>query len=183
MVMGALGREAELVPSPLREGSVARRCPDISKLRALGYAPTISLPSVCRRSSIGTLATGTFSRPPPERETPSMSDMLSLLESHPVTHCHVYSGNELESLLFLGFVPPVNTMPAVGSVPDAEVRFPLELLRCPVCSLAQIGYEVDQQILFPPHSYPDLERTTAHSARQLPRSRERGQGAARSQSG
>ena len=43
MVMGALGREAELVPSPLREGSVARRCPDISKLRALGYAPKISL--------------------------------------------------------------------------------------------------------------------------------------------
>ena len=88
-----------------------------------------------------------------------MSDMLSLLKSHPVTHCHVCSGNELESLLFLGFVPPVNTMPAVGSVPDAEVRFPLELLRCPVCSLAQIGYEVDQQILFP-HSYPYLSGTT-----------------------
>ncbi len=39
------------------------------------------------------------------------------------------------------------------------MRFPLELLRCSVCTLVQIGYEVDPRILFP-HSYPYLSGTT-----------------------
>lgn len=43
MVMAALGREAELVPGPLQPGSVARRCPDIRKLAALGYSPKVPL--------------------------------------------------------------------------------------------------------------------------------------------
>jgi nucleoside-diphosphate-sugar epimerase len=38
-----VGREIVLVPSELREGSTPRRCPDISKLAALGYRPGISL--------------------------------------------------------------------------------------------------------------------------------------------
>jgi nucleoside-diphosphate-sugar epimerase len=38
-----VGREIALVPSELREGSTPRRCPDISKLAALGYRPNISL--------------------------------------------------------------------------------------------------------------------------------------------
>lgn len=37
-----LGREARIVEGPLQEGSTQRRCPDISKLQSLGYAPTIS---------------------------------------------------------------------------------------------------------------------------------------------
>jgi nucleoside-diphosphate-sugar epimerase len=37
------GREIVLAPSDLREGSTLRRCPDISKLAALGYRPSISL--------------------------------------------------------------------------------------------------------------------------------------------
>jgi SAM-dependent methyltransferase len=47
----------------------------------------------------------------------------------------------------------------IGSVPEAEMRFPLEMLRCPTCTLVQIGYEVDSRILFP-HSYPYLSGTT-----------------------
>src|SRR5690606_18248250 len=42
---------------------------------------------------------------------------------------------------------------------DVEMRFPLELLRCKDCTLAQIGYEVDPRILFP-HTYPYLSGTT-----------------------
>ncbi len=34
------GREAALVPTPLPVGSTMRRCPDISRLAALGYAPS-----------------------------------------------------------------------------------------------------------------------------------------------
>lgn len=40
-VVAAMGREALLVPISMPQGSVERRCPDISKLKALGYAPRI----------------------------------------------------------------------------------------------------------------------------------------------
>jgi nucleoside-diphosphate-sugar epimerase len=38
-----VGREVRAHPGPLRAGSTTRRCPDIRKLRALGYAPRIPL--------------------------------------------------------------------------------------------------------------------------------------------
>lgn len=37
------GRDVEIVPSEVRQGSVTRRCPDISKLAALGYRPRHAL--------------------------------------------------------------------------------------------------------------------------------------------
>jgi nucleoside-diphosphate-sugar epimerase len=37
------GRELEIVPGELAPGSTARRCPDIRKLRALGFEPRIEL--------------------------------------------------------------------------------------------------------------------------------------------
>ncbi len=37
------GREIALVPGDLRPGSPLRRCPDISKLRSLGFNPSVSL--------------------------------------------------------------------------------------------------------------------------------------------
>jgi nucleoside-diphosphate-sugar epimerase len=37
------GREVVLGPSAVREGSTPRRCPDISKLAALGYRPRVPL--------------------------------------------------------------------------------------------------------------------------------------------
>lgn len=39
----AAGLELELDPQELRSGSTPRRCPDISKLRSLGYQPSVSL--------------------------------------------------------------------------------------------------------------------------------------------
>jgi nucleoside-diphosphate-sugar epimerase len=51
-VAACFGREIEIKPGELTQGSALRRCPDISKICALGYAPRISLeqglPSVCR---------------------------------------------------------------------------------------------------------------------------------------
>ena len=84
---------------------------------------------------------------------------LSPFHSKAISCCQVCQSGELRSLLFLGFLPPVNEMLKVGSVPDIELRFPLELLRCDRCSLVQIGYEVDPQILFP-HTYPYLSGST-----------------------
>src|SRR5260370_39770146 len=37
------GRDIALCASPVREGSTPRRCPDISKLAALGYRPRVPL--------------------------------------------------------------------------------------------------------------------------------------------
>lgn len=73
--------------------------------------------------------------------------------SQPITSCQVCGSSDLKSVLFVGYIPPVNTMPAVGSVPVEELAFPLEMMRCPKCELVQIGLDVDQNILFPP-SYP-----------------------------
>ena len=42
--------ELELVPGPLRPGSTPRRCPDISKLSALGYHPGVTLQEGLRKT-------------------------------------------------------------------------------------------------------------------------------------
>jgi SAM-dependent methyltransferase len=79
--------------------------------------------------------------------------------SWPVERCQICSSDRLESILFLGYIPPVNTMPQVGSVPVEEPAYPLELLRCQQCGLAQIGLEVAPEVLFP-ESYPYLSGST-----------------------
>jgi dTDP-glucose 4,6-dehydratase/UDP-glucose 4-epimerase len=43
LVAKCFGREIEIVPSVLRAGSTRRRCPDITKLKALGFSPGVSL--------------------------------------------------------------------------------------------------------------------------------------------
>lgn len=88
-----------------------------------------------------------------------MTSELNPLQSKPLKTCQLCENDQLESIVFLGYVPPVNTMPEVDSLPVAEMQFPLELLRCNKCTLVQIGYEVDPEILFP-HSYPYLSGTT-----------------------
>ena len=41
-IVACFGREAVLMPSALPSGSTLRRCPDISKLRALGFQPNVA---------------------------------------------------------------------------------------------------------------------------------------------
>ena len=67
---------------------------------------------------------------------------VSETHSHPIVDCQVCSSKNLRSLLFLGYVPPVNTMPPVGERAVEQPAFPLELLRCDDCGLVQIGLEV-----------------------------------------
>ena len=43
MVAAQAGREIEIVPGKLQAGGTPRRCPDISKLGALGYKPAVTL--------------------------------------------------------------------------------------------------------------------------------------------
>jgi len=76
-----------------------------------------------------------------------------------VDRCQVCDSPELESILFLGYLPPVNTMPLIGSPLSEQPAYPAELLFCKKCALAQLGLIVDPAILFPP-SYPYTTGTT-----------------------
>jgi len=59
----------------------------------------------------------------------------------------------------LGYMPPVNSMPLVGSVPVEQPSFPAQLLHCPRCHLVQLGTVVNKEVLFPPE-YPYTSSTT-----------------------
>ena len=76
-----------------------------------------------------------------------------------VDRCQVCDSDDLESLLFLGYLPPVNTMPLIGSPLAEQSAYPAQLLYCKQCTLAQLGLIVDPAILFPP-SYPYTSGTT-----------------------
>jgi len=76
-----------------------------------------------------------------------------------VDQCQVCGNTDLESVLFLGYLPPVNQMRTVGERPHEQPAYPAELLRCTRCQLVQIGLIVDPAILFPPE-YPYTSGTT-----------------------
>jgi len=76
-----------------------------------------------------------------------------------VDECQVCGSNELSSVLFVGFLPPVNTMPPVGERPTEQPAYPADMLRCKKCTLVQLGLVVDPAILFPP-TYPYTSGTT-----------------------
>ncbi|HWY40918.1 MAG TPA: class I SAM-dependent methyltransferase [Chthoniobacterales bacterium] len=76
-----------------------------------------------------------------------------------VERCQICDSTALDSVLFIGYLPPVNTMPPIGSRPAEQPAYPAELLHCNQCQLVQIGLIVDPAILFPP-TYPYTSGTT-----------------------
>jgi hypothetical protein len=76
-----------------------------------------------------------------------------------VDRCQVCDSPDLESVLFLGYLPPVNQMRPIGQRPHEQPSYPAEWLRCRQCQLVQIGLIVDPAILFPPE-YPYTSGTT-----------------------
>jgi hypothetical protein len=68
-----------------------------------------------------------------------------------VDKCQVCGSSDLRSVLFLGFLPPVNTMAPIGSRPAEQPAYPAEILSCSRCQLVQLGLIVDPALLFPPH--------------------------------
>ena len=47
-----LGVDLEIRTGPAAVGATSRRCPDISKMRALGYAPKVDLSEGMRRTAV-----------------------------------------------------------------------------------------------------------------------------------
>lgn len=76
-----------------------------------------------------------------------------------VQSCQVCGASELEPVLFLGYLPPVNQMRTIGERPHEQPAYPAQILRCPRCELVQLGLIVDPQVLFPPE-YPYTSGTT-----------------------
>jgi SAM-dependent methyltransferase len=77
----------------------------------------------------------------------------------PIECCQICGAQDLRSALFLGFLPPVNSMRALDAPADSEPWHPAELLVCPSCHLAQLGYVVEPAVLFPPE-YPYTSGST-----------------------
>jgi SAM-dependent methyltransferase len=76
-----------------------------------------------------------------------------------VKNCQICDSSDLDPVLFLGYLPPVNQMWPIGHTPGEQPAYPALLLRCRHCQLVQLGLVVDPQILFPPE-YPYSSGTT-----------------------
>src|SRR3989338_2759957 len=76
-----------------------------------------------------------------------------------VAQCQICSNPKLDPILFLGYLPPVNTMHPIGEKPYEEPSYPAQLLYCEKCHLVQLGLIVNPKILFPPE-YPYTSSTT-----------------------
>jgi hypothetical protein len=79
--------------------------------------------------------------------------------SVPVECCQVCGSTELDNVLSLGYMPPVNQMVPIGAVARQQPWFPTNLLHCRHCDLVQLGLAVDPVIIFPPE-YPYTSGTT-----------------------
>jgi hypothetical protein len=79
--------------------------------------------------------------------------------SVPIESCQVCGHAPLDTVLSLGYMPPVNQMVTIGQVPRQLPWFPTTLLHCRNCDLVQLGLAVDPAIIFPPE-YPYTSGTT-----------------------
>lgn len=76
-----------------------------------------------------------------------------------VENCQVCNYPDLESTIFLGYLPPVNEMHLIGAKPKEQPSYPAELMYCPRCHLVQLGLVVDPKVIFP-SQYPYTSGTT-----------------------
>ena len=76
-----------------------------------------------------------------------------------IESCQICDNPNLEPILFIGYLPPVNQMWPIGSKPHEQPSYPAQMLRCPNCNLVQLGLIVDPLVLFP-KEYPYTSSTT-----------------------
>jgi len=76
-----------------------------------------------------------------------------------VDRCQVCESTDLAPVIFIGYLPPVNAMPLIGTLPHEQPAYPAQVLHCRRCTLVQLGLVVDPAVLFPPE-YPYTSGTT-----------------------
>lgn len=79
--------------------------------------------------------------------------------SRAVEKCQVCGFAPLSSILFLGYLPPVNDFRPIGETPKEELSYPAEILYCERCHLVQSGLIVAPEVIFP-KNYPYTSSTT-----------------------
>lgn len=85
--------------------------------------------------------------------------MQNLKTSKVCDECQISGSKKLESIIFLGYHPPVNNYYEIGSKAEEQPSYPCELFFCEESKLLQLGVTVNQEILFP-SSYPYTSSTT-----------------------
>ena len=122
------GRDIEFVSRPAPAGGTTRRCPDIGKLAQLGYAPQVPLAAgpaadgrlvlgqrePCAESLIRCI-TGCRSRRLIRVFPPKVARAAGTGGSVPVERCQICGHEKLETVLSLGYMPPVNQMVPIGA--------------------------------------------------------------------
>jgi len=83
-----------------------------------------------------------------------------------VRHCQICGSGGLRPVLDLGHQPPCDSLLTGAQLNAAEQVYPLRLLQCRDCGLAQIDYTVPPEILFHP-DYPYRSGITPSLVRNL----------------
>lgn len=76
-----------------------------------------------------------------------------------VDACQSCGSRDLESVIHLGWQPPCNALRDHSDPPLVEERYPLEMLHCRKCGLAQLSTVLPKEVVFPT-SYPYTSSTT-----------------------
>jgi len=82
-----------------------------------------------------------------------MNPPLHDLQNGHLTCCQVCGGDRLQAVIDLGHQAPCDSLLWPEQLHEAESTYPLRLVRCDRCSLAQIDFVVPPEVLFYPR-YP-----------------------------
>ena len=76
------------------------------------------------------------------------SDLVHDVRPGPLTYCQVCNSEDLELVIDLGHQPLCDSLLRPDQLAEPEVMYPLRLVRCRVCSLAQLDYVVPGEIVY-----------------------------------
>jgi len=57
-----------------------------------------------------------------------------------VDRCQVCESTDLAPVIFIGYLPPVNAMPLIGTLPHEQPAYPAQVLHCRRCTLVQLQF-------------------------------------------
>ena len=79
--------------------------------------------------------------------------------SKTITKCQISGANDLQSIVFLGYLPPPTSMKKINSKVEEKTFYPTDLMYSPSSKLVQLNTIVNKEILFP-RNYSYTSSTT-----------------------
>jgi hypothetical protein len=76
-----------------------------------------------------------------------------------VYQCQYCPNTDIQEILYLGALPPVNDMELTDELQKKVNCFPLPFCHCDLCGLTQIGITLEREVVFP-NNYPYLSGMT-----------------------